>query len=145
MNQLRKLITETVREALQEQFSKNNDYTAPVGKIVYRAEHSKKKGNWFAFSKDDAIGYANYGDKIISKNIGGLKFVNINNIMNDGEYFNTITSEYPNLFKIENNDYTLNVGLSEYFQAIKPFLRKSGYGGVFTNKKLSIDYEIYVF
>jgi hypothetical protein len=146
---LRKFTATTIREYLNESFTSNSDYIAPNGKNVYRAEHSNKKGNWFAFSKDDAIGYANYGDKIISKNISGLKFVNITKIMENGEYFNTISNEYPYLFKITNNglwdEYELNVGLSEYFETIKSFLHKNGYDGVFTNKKLSIDYEVYLF
>ena len=50
---------------INENNPNDSDYIATNGQIVYRAEHSKKKGNWFAFSKDDAIGYANYGDKII--------------------------------------------------------------------------------
>lgn len=136
---------------MNENISSNDiDYIAPKGKIVYRAEHSNKKGNWFAFSIDDAIGYTNYGDKIISKNIGGLKFININKIMENGEYFDFLVKKYPNIFTKTNDDdlwdeYSLNVGLSEYFQTIKNFLTKKGYDGIFTNKKLSVDYEIYVF
>jgi len=149
MKNLKKFIATTIREYLTESFTSNSDYIAPNGQNVYRAEHSNKKGKWFAFSKDDAIGYANYGDKIISKNISGLKFVNITKIIENGEYFNTVSNEYPNLFKITNDglwyEYELNVGLSEYFETIKPFLLKNGYDGVFTNKKLSIDYEVYLF
>jgi hypothetical protein len=129
--------------------SSNIDYIAPIKKIVYRVEHSNKKGNWFAFLLDDAIGYANYGSKIISKNIGGLKFININKILNDSEYFDIIIKKYNNLFTIINNDlwneYELNVGLTKYFETIKNFLYENGYNGIFTNKKLSIDYEIYLF
>ena len=146
---LRKFIATTVREHLNEIHSIPNDYIAPNNKIVYRAEHLNKKGNWFAFSKDDAIGYANYGDKLIKRNIGGLKFVNIHKISENGEYFNELIDTYPKLFKIVNDDvwkeYEINVGLSEYFNTIKDFLINKGYNGVFTNKKLSLDYEIYVF
>lgn len=146
---IRKLVADRILEYLNESFLASNDYIAPINKTVYRAEHSSKKGNWFAFSKDDAIGYANYGDKLIKRNIGGLKFVNVNKISENGEYFDELIQIYPKLFKIINGDiwseYEINVGLTEYFNAIKDFLIDKGYSGVFTNKKLSVDYEIYVF
>jgi len=149
MKDLRKFIATAIREYLNENFSTSNDYLSPNNKTVYRAEHSNKKGNWFAFSKDDAIGYANYADKLIKKNIGNLKFVNINKISENGEYFDELIEIYPKLFKIINDDiwkeYEINVGLTEYFNTIKDFLIDKGYSGVFTNKKLSVDYEIYVF
>lgn len=134
---------------LNENYNANDDYIAPNGKIVYRAEHSNKKGNWFAFSKDDAIGYANYNDKIIKKNISSLKFININKIIENGEYFDDLIDKYPNLFKVISDDiwkeYVIDVGLSKYFETIKPYLIDKGYSGIFTNNKLSIDYEIYIF
>jgi len=149
MKDLKKFIATTIREFLSESNSFSNDYVAPNNKIVYRAEHSNRKGNWFAFSKDDAIGYVNYNDKIIKKNISKLKFININKILSGGEYFEDLITLYPNLFKVTNDeiwkDYDINVGLTQYFETIKPFLVNKGYNGVFTNKKLSIDYEVYVF
>ncbi len=113
------------------------DYQAPPHKTVYRASKSSG-GNWYAFSKDDAIGYMNYGDKIYKKNIGNLLFINRKEIEEDGSLYDEITQKFPQLF-------THDVSNSEYYQTLKPFLMKKGYGGIFTSKKLSIDYEVYVF
>jgi hypothetical protein len=124
-------------------------YQAPPNKKVYRAEKKGSKGNWFALSKDDAIGYSNYGYKIISKSIGGKKFVYADELESGGSYFDYITKNYPKLFKIEKgflwDDYELKITRSELWNKLKSFLKKEGYSGIFTGKKLSIDYELYLF
>jgi len=127
----------------------NDDYIAPPNKVVYRAEHSGKHGSWFAFSKDDALGYMSYGGKIIKKDISGKKFVNMSKISENGEYYSEITKIYPSLFKLTDDSpwgiYEINVGKTEYFETIKDFLIKKEYSGIFTGNKLSIDYEVYLF
>jgi len=124
-------------------------YQAPANKKVYRAEEKGVKGNWFAFSKDDAIGYANYGFKIVSKLIGGKKFIYATELEDYGYYFDDIIAKFPKLFKINKgilwNDYELKVTQPELWRKIEPFLKKEGFAGVFTGNKLSIDYELFVF
>ena len=124
-------------------------YQAPANKKVYRAEKNGVKGNWFALSKDDAIGYGNYGYKIVSKSIGGKKFLYASELEDGGTYFDTIIKKFPKLFKIDKgilwNDYELKVSPSELWRECEAFLKKEGYSGIFTGKKLSIDYELFLF
>jgi len=129
-------------------FENFRDYQAPPKKIVYRASKFNT-GNWYAFSKDDAIGYMNYGDKIYKKNIGNLLFLDKNEIEEGGSLYDEIIQKFPQLFKHNKEqywtEYTIDVSDGEYYQTLKPYLILKGYSGIFTGKKLSIDYEVYVF
>lgn len=123
-------------------------YTAPSNKIVWRAEHPGKSGKWFAFDKNDALGYSNFGSKLIKKNISNKNFIYKVEVINNGTLFEEIVHKYPKLFKAPDDEYgefEIDASDSVYYDTISEYLIDLGFSGIFTNKKLSIDYEIYIF
>ena len=85
----------------------------------------------------------------LADDIRGLYRLCNDEIEEGGSLYDEIIQKFPQLFKHNKEqywtEYTIDVSDGEYYQTLKPYLILKGYSGIFTGKKLSIDYEVYVF